>query len=139
MMLGSYTGPAVAAKIIKPTWCLLSLREREFLVSTGERALERFSSADPPRNDTYASPQERRRKQMSKLYRSDGLSILARYTSDAAISIASSALPLKSTATGQARDNQVRVQSSEDGRTLIAIAGNQTSCNRSCSDARNGK
>ena len=35
MMLGSYTGRAVAAKIIKPTWYFLSLREREFLVSMG--------------------------------------------------------------------------------------------------------
>jgi len=60
MMLGSYTGSTVAAKIIKPTWHLLSLKEREFLVSmdgteAAASAREPFSSADPPRNDTYAS------------------------------------------------------------------------------------
>jgi hypothetical protein len=53
---------------------------------------------------------------MSKLHQSDGLSILARYTSVAAIAIASSALPLKSGANDQARDDQVKVESSEDGR-----------------------
>jgi hypothetical protein len=36
LMLGSYAGPAAAAKIIKPTSCLLSLRDRDFLVSMGE-------------------------------------------------------------------------------------------------------
>jgi len=53
---------------------------------------------------------------MSKLHQSDGLSILARYTSVVAIAIASSALPLKS-GSDQARDDQVKVESSEDGRT----------------------
>jgi hypothetical protein len=61
MMLGSYTGRTVVAKIIKPTWYFLSLRERELLVSMGgtegaTSARERFSSADPPRNNPYASP-----------------------------------------------------------------------------------
>ena len=54
---------------------------------------------------------------MSKLHQSDGLSILARYTSVVAIAIASSALPLKSGASDQARDDQVKVESSEDGQT----------------------
>ena len=54
---------------------------------------------------------------MSRLHQSDGLSILARYTSVAAIAIASSTLPLKSAANEQGRDDQVKVESSEDGRT----------------------
>ena len=54
---------------------------------------------------------------MSRLYQSDGLSILARYTSVAAIAVASSALPLKSAANEQARDDQVKAEASEDGRT----------------------
>ncbi len=62
-------------------------------------------------------PRERREEHMSRLYQSDGLSILARYTSVAAIAIASSALPLtKSEANDQARDDQVKVERSEDGR-----------------------
>ena len=62
------------------------------------------------------SPQGRRVEHMSKLNQSDGLSILARYTSVVAVAIASSALPLKSGANDQARDDQVKVESSEDGR-----------------------
>jgi hypothetical protein len=54
---------------------------------------------------------------MSKLHQSDGLSILARYTSVAAIAIASSALPLKSGANEQARDDQIKVERNEEGRT----------------------
>jgi ribosomal protein L12E/L44/L45/RPP1/RPP2 len=53
---------------------------------------------------------------MSKLHQSDGLSILARYTSVAAIAIASSALPLKSGANDQVREDQAKVESSEDGQ-----------------------
>jgi hypothetical protein len=53
---------------------------------------------------------------MSRLHQSDGLSILARYTSVAAIAIASSAFPLKSAANDQAREDRVKVESSEDGR-----------------------
>jgi hypothetical protein len=53
---------------------------------------------------------------MSKLHQSDGLSILARYTSVVAVAIASSALPLKSGANGEARDDQVKVESNEDSR-----------------------
>jgi hypothetical protein len=52
---------------------------------------------------------------MSRIYQSDGLSILARYTSVAVVAIASSALPLKSGANEQARDDQTKVESSEDG------------------------
>ena len=52
---------------------------------------------------------------MSKLHQSDGLSILARYRSVEAV--AASALPLKRAANEQARDDQVKVQASEDGRT----------------------
>jgi len=54
---------------------------------------------------------------MSRLHQSDGLSILARYTSVAAIAVAASALPLKSAADEQARDDQAKVEASEDGRT----------------------
>ena len=54
---------------------------------------------------------------MSRLHQSDGLSILARYTSVAAIAIASSALPLKSAAYEQARDDQLKTEASEDGQT----------------------
>jgi hypothetical protein len=54
---------------------------------------------------------------MSRLPQSDGLSILARYTSVAAIAVASSALPLKSAANEQARGDQVKAEASEDGRT----------------------
>ncbi|HXM24792.1 MAG TPA: hypothetical protein VN957_02120 [Chthoniobacterales bacterium] len=54
---------------------------------------------------------------MSRLHQSDGLSILARYTSVAAIALASSTLPLKSAPNEQARDDQVKVESSEDGQT----------------------
>jgi hypothetical protein len=56
---------------------------------------------------------------MSKLHQSDGLSILARYTSVVAIAIASSAVPLKSGANDQVRDDQVKVESSEDGQNEI--------------------
>ncbi len=52
---------------------------------------------------------------MSKSHQSDGLSILARYTSVEAV--ASSTLPLKSAANEQARDDRVKVEASEDGRT----------------------
>jgi hypothetical protein len=51
---------------------------------------------------------------MSRLHQSDGLSILARYTSVAAIAVASSALPLKSGANEQARDDQVKVEAIEE-------------------------
>ena len=54
---------------------------------------------------------------MSRLHQSDGLSILARYTSVAAIAIASSALQVKSAANEQARDDQVKTEASEDGQT----------------------
>jgi hypothetical protein len=54
---------------------------------------------------------------MSRLHQSDGLSILARYTSVAAIAIASSALPFKSAANEQARDDQVKTEASEDAQT----------------------
>ena len=54
---------------------------------------------------------------MSRSQQSDGLSILARYTSVAAIAVASSALALKSAGNEQARDDQVKVEASEDGRT----------------------
>ncbi|HET9377089.1 MAG TPA: hypothetical protein VFO40_19095 [Chthoniobacterales bacterium] len=47
----------------------------------------------------------------------DGLSILARYTSVVAIAIASSSLPLKGAANDQVRDDQARVESSENGRS----------------------
>ena len=97
------------------------LKENEFSIpiDQGERFasdLERFFSADPSRNDKYV-PLRTRAEHMSKLHQSDGLSILARYTSVVAIAIASSALPLKSGASDQARDDQVKVESSEDGRT----------------------
>jgi hypothetical protein len=54
---------------------------------------------------------------MSRLHQADRLSILARYTSVAAIAAAASALPFKSAANEQARDDQVKVEASEDGRT----------------------
>ena len=54
---------------------------------------------------------------MSRSNQFDGLSILARYTSVVAITIASSSLQLKSTANDQIRDDQTRVESSEDGRS----------------------
>jgi hypothetical protein len=54
---------------------------------------------------------------MSKLNQLDGLSILARYTSVVAITIASSSLPLRGTANDQARDDAARIESSEDGRS----------------------
>jgi hypothetical protein len=54
---------------------------------------------------------------MSRLHQSDGLSILARYTSVAAIAVASSAVSLKSAANEQARDDQVKVEANEDGRS----------------------
>ena len=65
--------------------------------------------------DKYVPPKERRVEHMSRLHQSDGLSILARYTSVAAIAITSSALPLKSAANERA--DQVKVEASEDGRT----------------------
>jgi hypothetical protein len=52
---------------------------------------------------------------MSRFNKSDGLSILARYTSVVAITIASSATPLKSGANEQAKDDQIKVESTEDG------------------------
>jgi hypothetical protein len=70
---------------------------------------------DPPRKDKYVPPQELRVEHMSKSHQSDGLSILARYTSVEAV--ASSTLPLKSAANEQARDDQVKVEVSEDGQT----------------------
>ena len=98
------------------------LKENEFSVPIDQRGrvasdLKRFFSADPSRNETDVPPQKRRVEHMSKLHQSDGLSILARYTSVVAIAIACSALPLKSGASDQARDDQVKVESSEDGRT----------------------
>jgi hypothetical protein len=51
---------------------------------------------------------------MSSSNQFDGLSILARYTSVVAIAIASSSLPLKGAANDQVRDDQARVESSED-------------------------
>jgi hypothetical protein len=71
-------------------------------------------TGDPPRKDKYVSPLERRVEHISRLYKSDGLSILARYMSVAAIAVASPALPLKSAANEQARDDQVKVEASED-------------------------
>jgi hypothetical protein len=53
---------------------------------------------------------------MSKLNQSDGLSIVARYTSVVAIAIASSAVPLKGGANDQVRDDQIKVESCEDGQ-----------------------
>jgi hypothetical protein len=50
----------------------------------------------------------------------DGLSILARYTSVVAIAIASSSMPLKGAANDQIRDDQARVESSEDGTSETA-------------------
>jgi len=47
--------------------------------------------------------------------------ILARYTSVAAIAIASSALPLKSAANEDARDDQVKTEASEDGQTEATV------------------
>jgi hypothetical protein len=60
---------------------------------------------------------------MSRLHQLDGLSILARYTSVAAIAIASSASPLKSAANEQARDDRVKTEASEDGQ---AAAGDRS-------------
>jgi hypothetical protein len=56
---------------------------------------------------------------MSKSNQSDGLSILARYTSVLAVTIASSSLPLKDAANDQTRDDQARIESSESGRTEV--------------------
>jgi hypothetical protein len=53
---------------------------------------------------------------MSRLHHTDGLSIVARYMSVAAIGVASSTLRL-SAANEQARDDQAKVEASEDGRT----------------------
>jgi hypothetical protein len=53
---------------------------------------------------------------MSRLGQSDGLSILARYTSVVAITIASASLPLKNAGNEQLRDDQVKAESSEDGQ-----------------------
>jgi hypothetical protein len=47
----------------------------------------------------------------------DGLSILARYTSVVAITIASSSLPLAGAPKDQVKDDQARVESSRDGRS----------------------
>jgi hypothetical protein len=54
---------------------------------------------------------------MNRLHQSDGLSILARYTSVAAVALSASALPLKPAVNEQARDEQVKVEASEVGRT----------------------
>jgi len=54
---------------------------------------------------------------MSRSNQFDGLSILARYTGVVAIAIASSSLPLKGAANDQVRDDQGKVESSEDGRS----------------------
>ena len=59
-------------------------------------------------------------RNMSRIHQPGGLSILARYTSVAAIAIASSALSLKSAANEQARDDQVKTETSEDGQTAAA-------------------
>jgi hypothetical protein len=56
---------------------------------------------------------------MSKSNQSDGLSILARYTSVLAVTIASSSLPLKDAANDQTRDDQARIESSESGRSEV--------------------
>jgi hypothetical protein len=56
-------------------------------------------------------------RNMSRLHQSDGLSILAGYTSVAAIAIASSALPMNSAANEQARDGQVKTEASPHGQT----------------------
>jgi len=56
---------------------------------------------------------------MSRFYQSDRLSILARYTSVVAITIASSSLPLKDAANDQTRDDQARIESREDGRSEV--------------------
>ena len=56
-------------------------------------------------------------RNMSRLYQSDGLSILARYTSVATVAIASSALVLKSAANREAVEDQVKGDASEDRRT----------------------
>jgi hypothetical protein len=56
-------------------------------------------------------------RNMSRLHQSDGLSILAGYTSVAAIAIASSALPMNSAANEQARDSQVKTEASPHGQT----------------------
>jgi hypothetical protein len=53
---------------------------------------------------------------MNRSNQFDGLSILARYTSVVAIAIASSSMPLKGAANDQGRDDQAKVESSEDGR-----------------------
>ena len=52
---------------------------------------------------------------MNRLHQADGLSILARYTSVEAV--AASALVWKSATNEQARDDQVKVEADEDGRT----------------------
>jgi hypothetical protein len=79
-------------------------------------SLPAFPNSDPLRNDKYIPPKNGGLEHMSRLHQSDGLSILARYTSVAAIAVASSALPLKSAASEQARDDQVKVEASEDDR-----------------------
>jgi hypothetical protein len=66
-------------------------------------------------------PSESRVEHMNRLHQSDGLSILARYTSVAAITLTASALPLKNAANEQARDDQVKVEASEDVGPMPAI------------------
>jgi len=56
---------------------------------------------------------------MSKSYQSDRLTVLARYTSVVAITIASSSLPLKDAANDQTRDDQARIESGEGGRSEV--------------------
>jgi hypothetical protein len=94
------------------TWILNS---EGFGRQTCERRLPLVLSSAKERHTCF--PREHRVEHMSKLHQSDGLSILARYTSVAAIAIASSALPLKSGANEQTRDDQVKVERNEEGRT----------------------
>jgi hypothetical protein len=84
-----------------------------------EKRLRRSLPASPTvvQGKTNMFPLERTVEHMSRLHQSDGLSILARYTSVAAFAVAASALPVKSAANEQPRDDQVKVEASEDGRT----------------------
>jgi len=60
-------------------------------------------------------PSKRRVEHMNRLHQADGLSILARYTSVEAV--AASALVWKRATNEQARDDQVKVEANEHGRT----------------------
>jgi len=122
MVIGSCQGPTATFENFKPIPHFRRLLGYGFSIPKdwNKRVTSnsgRFSRADPSRNDTYVSPENAEVRHMSRLHQSDGLSILARYTSVAAIALASSTLPLKSAANEQARDDQVKVESSEDGQT----------------------